>query len=215
MTYARRHQRQFLKVSLPFVFCLTMTTAGCEGPVEDVESANLFALGWGPAKSMKISVTDSRTLSNVTVTLQGETIEKVGDDMQTVYYDDWEDAGGNLPGTSASWKEETGMTFNRTTDNELRRWYHGGSGGLSYSNVTITVPGWQAGVWPYFMWTHVTVRATIDGACHEDWENVGQWYAGSWWDGWMGDMYLDFDGHGGSWSDGCWRGDFLRMGSPR
>jgi len=45
---------------------------------------------------------------------------------------------------------------------------------------------------------------TINGACHYDWE-----YLGDSWDG-SGDFDLVLNGMNGTWDGSCWGGDFLR-----
>jgi hypothetical protein len=84
--------------------------------------------------------------------------------------------------TTGTWLNQVGYTTN-----------------ASYVQITDTTgSGYR------FTTSRVTVRATINGACHLDYEDIDI----------SSDVYLVFNGEGGTWNstDGCWEGDLLYKG---
>jgi hypothetical protein len=151
-----------------------------------------------PSQYLSIFVSDSRTLSNVTVTFDGYNGLPW---MGAPRYSDWEAVGGNLTGTSYNQKYESDMSIFDRTDNSLQEWYYGTAQGSSpnYSRIFVSPALWSNE--PLFYQVRITVRAYINGACHEDYEDLGVW---------NGSPVLYFNGNGASWDGSCYRGNMLR-----
>ena len=197
MMCARKTVRLAINLSsCVLIACLLTATGVCDAAPATValgEPMSPMMSKPPAAHSLIIYFSDTRTSSNVTVTLSGY-------DSGSTYYSDWETASGPIPGTSTSTKECSYMNWRADSSNLLREDYYGSSvQGDPYSSVGIHV--WQfAPSTPYYNVT-ATVRAYINGYCHEDWQAVSTW---------SGDMTLYFNGNGATWDGSCYRGDMLR-----
>lgn len=150
---------------------------------------------WATDANIFVFLSDSRTASDVTVTIDAT------DSATSTHYSDWEAAGGSLPGTASGTKYSSLMTLFSVSQNALQGWYFGTIGCVSNYNYSCI------GVNPFWSTTfsnvRVTVRAYINGYCHEDYQDISTWSSTQ-------NIYLYFNGNGASWDGSCYRGDMLR-----
>jgi len=184
---------RMLTLSLPFALCLAASGCGVDqAPTDEVGSASQ------PYSSPKsgyiyIFVTDNRTLSNVTVTFEG-TNEATGSE-----YSDWEAVSGDLPGTDSANKMESDLRiYDRTSGDALDEIAYGPWSAVGGTSQILLYPAYFS---PHFVNGRVTVNATINGYCHEDYEDFTVW---------DNNMLLQFNGWGASWDGSCYRGDMLK-----
>ena len=203
MNCTKRQAGPLLKPSLfALSACLLATTSACgvapaTGAEEEVTSR--AATEDESSKHIAIFVSDNRTLSNVTVTFDGFHGDPTEGGPE---YSDWEAVGGSLPGTQSTMKYQSGMALFDTPSNALQEWIYAPGyfdSNYHYSTISILPAFWSA---PNFWFVRMTVRAYIDGYCHEDYQDIRP--------RWSGDAYLYFNGNGASWDGSCYRGDLLR-----
>jgi hypothetical protein len=136
-----------------------------------------------------INVVDPRTISNMRLS--------VNFDINGNAHTDWEDLG-TIDSDIYTNLYAQGMTWNGSA------WV----GNMLYYNYTD--PNVSAHDIRLFKIDErpitnlrVTVNFTINGACHTDYEDIGNWNTGD------GDTTLTLDARGGTFNGQCWVGDFL------
>jgi hypothetical protein len=137
-----------------------------------------------------IYFSDGRTASNVITTVAGT------DQATGSYYSDWEAVGGSLPPPSTRPRKLSQMIWTNGPSNRLDESYFINNP-LSDPYSMITIDDWSTG---QFTNMRVTVRATINGYCHEDWEDIN----------WTTRPTLYFNGNGATWNGSCYTGNLLR-----
>lgn len=139
-----------------------------------------------PANMLYIYFSDPRPSSNVTVTLK---------DNWANYSASATEYNGPIPGSSSPQGSRMTSLMYWNTNRTLTEVLYMHFGGVPYSDVEVQnqIPLLDTSM-------TVTVRATINGYCHEDYETLM----------WEGDQVLYFNGNGASFDGSCWRGDMLR-----
>jgi hypothetical protein len=170
---------------------MLLATVGCS-PEADTEPTHeeLTAvekpLTVHPAEMLYIYFSDPRPSSNVTVTVR---------DNWGRYSASATEYNGPIPGSSTPQSGRMTSVMYWNTNHTLTEMLYMHFGGVPYSDVEIynQIPLLDTSI-------TVTVRATINGYCHEDYETTM----------WEGDTVLYFNGNGASYDGSCFRGNMLR-----
>jgi hypothetical protein len=160
-------------------------------------AAGMFATSLSHASTIFIKKIDSRAFTNVSFSLEFN----VGTDPNSVHYADWEMLGGtwgnSCPGVR--WQSDAASyatcNGNQCTGDFLR--YLGSLTCNGNNWLEIDRLDDQLNVQNLTVYANFT---TPDGACHHDYEDIAS----------TGTTYLVLDGNNGSYSNGCYYGDFLR-----
>ena len=158
----------------------------------------MFATSSSHASTIFITKTDVRLFSNVSFSLEFD----VGTYPNLKHYADWEMLGGtwgdSCPGVR--WVSNAAQGVTCDSNNQCTGDFLHYSGPLTCNQnnwLEIDRSDDQLNVQNLKVYANFT---TPDGACHHDYEDV----AGT------GTTYLVLDGNNGSYSNGCYYGDFLR-----
>jgi hypothetical protein len=190
-TIVRQHQTSHALLSV-LSQCVLLACIGCSGSGESESNDETAAEVNQSLTGSRVIIyyADRRRASNVVVTVEGD------DQATGSHYSDWEDVGGYLPGPAVRPRKWSAMVWSNGPGNRLDESYFVNNP-LSDPYSLVSIDDWSSG---RFTNMRVTVRANINGSCHEDWEDVD----------WTTRPILYFDGNGGNWDNGCYRGDLLR-----
>lgn len=181
------HRNSPLSHALLSAFVVLLAGVGAQGcAAEDVDevSATTGALY---DQTIRLAYTDTRAAPSFNVRVEAAdrvTGKFIGGSVNV--------PGGMVPPTQ-------GLDFMHWTQDGLTQ--QSTSEGLISSIIYIidrSASGHQ------FTNTRVTVTATINGACHTDWENIA----------FGGNNHLEFTGWGGTWNGTCYVGNLLSTHTP-